>query len=371
MKDAKGITQRVFDAAGVTIGGAAPQDITVHDDRFYPRLVADRTLGLGESYMDGWWDAQCVDLFLSHLIAADTSAAMRPSPALAAAAAQAKFQNRQNVTRSSSNVQSHYDIGNDLYEAMLDKRMIYSCGYWVDALDLEVAQEAKLDLVCRKLGIEPGMTVLDIGCGWGGFACYAAERYGAKVVGISLAVEQVKLARERTNHLDVEIRLQDYRTMTGSFDRIVSIGMFEHVGPKNYRAFFESCDRLLKPDGVMLHHTIGGLESKTRTDPWFDKYIFPGGVMPSMAQIGRASERDWVIEDVHNFGVDYDTTLMAWHANISQAWKDLPQYDRRFRRMWNYYLLASAAGFRTRNSQLWQIVFRRPRRAALRFETIR
>ena len=159
--------------------------------------------------------------------------------------------------------------------------------------------------------------------------------------------------------------------MTGTFDRIVSIGMFEHVGPKNYKTFFEHCDRLLAEDGAMLHHTIVGLESKTQADPWFDKYIFPGGVLPSMAQIGRATERNWVVEEVHNFGVDYDTTLMAWHARVSDAWPNLPNYDEHFRRTWDFYLLASAAGFRTRNSQLWQMVFRRPRRPAERFKTVR
>jgi cyclopropane-fatty-acyl-phospholipid synthase len=371
VKNAREFGEKVFADAGIALGGSGPSDIVVHDHRFYDRVIADRELGLGESYQEGWWDANQLDEFLSTMITKDIASFVKPSAALLITAARSKILNLQTLGRAAHNAQAHYDIGNDLYERMLDKRMIYSCGYWADAVDLESAQVAKLDLVCRKLGLEPGMKLLDIGCGWGGFAGYAAERYGVDVVGISLAHEQVKVAAARTSHLNVDIQLQDYRKMTGSFDRIVSIGMFEHVGPKNYRAFFDHCDRLLTGDGVMLHHTIGGLESKTQTDPWFDKYVFPGGVLPSLAQIGRASEKKWVLEDLHNIGSDYDTTLMHWYANVSQAWDELPNYDEHFRRTWDYYLLASAAGFRTRSTQLWQAVFRRSKRQAQRYLTVR
>lgn len=369
--DAKRFGEQVLAAAGVTLGGSGPCDITVLDDRFYERVLADRELGLGESYQDGWWEANRLDEFLTTMITHDIASLVKPSPALLITAARSKLLNRQTLRRASRNARSHYDIGNDLYERMLDKRMIYSCAYWQNAVDLGSAQEAKLELVCRKLGFEPGMRVLDLGCGWGGFAAFAAERYGVEVVGVSLATQQVKVARERTSHLPVEIRLQDYRQVQGTFDRIVSIGMFEHVGPRNHRSFFEHCDRLLSDGGMMLHHTIGGLESRTRTDPWFDKYIFPGGVLPSIEQIGRASQKRWVIEDLHNFGPDYDTTLLRWHDNISAAWSDLPHYDERFRRTWDYYLLASAAGFRSRSTQLWQIVFRRSKHRAPRYQAVR
>jgi len=371
MKDVRAHGQQILASAGVELGGSAAHDIVVHDDRFYARVLADRELGLGETYQAGWWDANQLDEFLATMIVKDVGSLLRPSASLLAAAAKAKLQNRQTVSRAAENASAHYDIGNDLYERMLDSRMIYSCGYWADAGDLEAAQVAKLDLICRKLALEPGMRLLDIGCGWGGFARYAAEHYGVTVVGISLAQEQVRVAAERTSHLDVEIKLQDYRDAAGTFDRIVSIGMLEHVGPKNYQEFFESCDRLLSEDGIMLHHTIGGLESRTQADPWMDKYIFPGGVLPSMTQLGQASEKKWVIEDLHNFGPDYDTTLMCWHKNISAAWSDLSSYDRTFQRMWEYYLMASAAGFRTRSLQLWQIVFRRSHRSADRYTTIR
>lgn len=371
MRDAKAFCIDLLADVGVEVGGSAPIDIAVHDERFYTRVLADRELGLGESYQAGWWDANQLDAFLSVVIANDIASLVRPSASLLAATVRAKVSNRQSTSRAAENASAHYDIGNDLYEAMLDERMIYSCGYWAHADNLDDSQVAKLDLVCRKLDLAQGMRVLDIGCGWGGFAEYAAERYGVQVLGISLAQEQVRVAKERTKHLDVEIRLQDYRELTGTFDRIVSIGMFEHVGPKNYADFFDCCSKLLSAEGMMLHHTIGGLDSRMQSDPWVDKYIFPGGVLPSIAQVGAASEHDWVLEDLHNFGPDYDTTLMCWYRNVVAAWPDLPTYDERFRRTWEYYLLSSAAGFRTRSLQLWQLVFRRSRWVAPRYETIR
>ena len=268
--------------------------------------------------------------------------------------------NRQTTRRAKSNASSHYDIGNDLYEHMLDKNMIYSCAYWKSATNLDDAQEAKLELICQKLHLKKGMALLDIGCGWGGFAAYAAKRYGVRVTGITPAAEQVRLARERTKGLPVTIEQKDYREISGKFDRIVSIGMLEHVGPKNYAVFFERCKEMLKGDGIMLHHTIGNNRSVNRTAPWMDKYIFPGGVVPSLAQIARSVEKQLVIEDLHNFGPYYDKTLMAWHENFVKNYPQLKdKYDERFYRMWNFYLLTCAALFRTRNMQLWQIVMRK------------
>jgi cyclopropane-fatty-acyl-phospholipid synthase len=357
MGDVPEIGKRILDAAGVTLGGDGPLDIRVHDDRFWDRVLSDRELGLGESYQDGWWDANQLDECLTALQTADVRSLVRVGPKLMAKAAVARLRNQQTRTRARKNVESHYDIGNDLYERMLDKRMIYSCAYWHEADDLDSAQEAKLDLICRKLGLEQGMRLLDIGCGWGGFAQYAAERYDVHVTGISPSGEQVAVARERTESLPVSIEQIDYRDLEGSFDRITSIGMMEHVGPKNLRTFFDKCRELLDPGGMMLHHTIGSNEWKTGGDPWFDRYIFPGGVLPSLGQISRAAEEYWSIEDVHNFGPDYDRTLMQWHANITPSWGEIPHYDERFRRTWEYYLLSSAAGFRSRSVQLWQVVF--------------
>lgn len=360
------IGRRILDAAGVTLGGDAPQDITVHDDRFWDRVLRDRELGLGESYQDGWWDANQLDEFLTVAQTADLRSMVRPAPALVGRVLAARLRNQQTRRRAVANASAHYDIGNDLYERMLDKRMIYTCGYWAEADDLDSAQEAKLDLICRKLGLERGMRLLDIGCGWGGFAQFAAERYDVHVTGISPAVEQVGLARERTASLPVRIEALDYRDLDpdefGHYDRITSVGMMEHVGPKNLRTFFDVCRDMLDPDGMMLHHTIGSNDWKTAGDPWYDRHIFPGGVLPSLGQICRAAEGYWSVEDVHNFGPDYDRTLMAWHANLSERWAEIPHYDGRFRRTWDYYLQGSAAGFRSRSVQLFQVVLTRSRR---------
>ena len=362
LETAKNLGLEVLHTAGIEVGGDRPQDIAVHDDRFWARVMADRELGLGESYQEGWWDANQLDEFIAEVQALDLRSLVRPRPALTLRILKAQARNRQTVRRARRNAGAHYDIGNDLYERMLDDRMIYSCGYWRRAADLNEAQEHKLDLICRKLRLEPGMRLLDIGCGWGGFARFAAAEYGAVVTGVTPAGEQARLARQVCADLPVDIRECDYRDVRGRFDRIASIGMMEHVGPRNLKTFFRCCDDLLADDGMMLHHTIGSLVTKNHTDPWFDKYIFPGGVVPSLAQISSATEKDWVIEDVHNFGPYYDRTLMAWHRNVTAAWDDLPAYNGRFRRTWDYYLLSSAGSFRARALQLWQIVFTRSRR---------
>lgn len=371
MSNATATATALLARAGVTIGGDAPQDIQVHDDRLWDRVIRDRELGLGESYQDGWWDANQLDEFLAVVQAADLRSMIRPSPQIVAMMAKAAIQNQQTKLRAHKNAQAHYDIGNDLYERMLDKRMIYTCGYWRDAHDLDTAQEAKLDLICRKLDLEPGMNLLDIGCGWGGFAQFAAEHYGVHVTGISPAIEQVQLARERCADLPVQIEQLDYREVEGQFDRITSIGMMEHVGPRNLATFFSNCERLLGPDGLMLHHTIASNDWKKSGDPWFEKYIFPGGVLPSLGQIAKAAGSAWAIEDVHNFGPDYDRTLMQWHRNITDRWDEIPHYDERFRRTWDYYLNGAAAGFRVRIMQLYQVVFSRAKHPSEAYWSVR
>jgi cyclopropane-fatty-acyl-phospholipid synthase len=256
--------------------------------------------------------------------------------------------------------QKHYDLGNDLYTAMLDKRLNYTCAYWKNARNLDEAQEAKLELVCRKIGIHPGMRILELGCGWGSFAKYAAEKYNASILGVTVSKEQVALGMELCKGLPVELRMQDYREVTGTFDAVISIGVMEHVGYKNYGEYMRVVDRCLKENGIAFVHTIGGNQSYTTGEPWTDKYIFPNGLLPSMAQLSKAMEEKFVMEDWHNIGPNYDPTLMAWHANFEKAWPDLKKnYDDRFYRMWRYYLLSSAGAFRARNQQLWQIVFTR------------
>ena len=235
--------------------------------------------------------------------------------------------------------------------------MQYSCGYWKDAETLETAQEAKLDLICRKLALEPGMTLLDIGCGWGGMAEFAARRYGVSVVGITISKEQQQLASERCKGLDVDIRLQDYRDLRQQFDRVVSVGMFEHVGPRNYDTFFRIVKKVIAEDGLFLLHTIGSLQTNLHTNAWIEKYIFPNGCLPSMLQIAQSIEGLFVAEDWHNFGPDYDQTLMAWERRFRASWPALEEnYSETFYRMFRYYLLSCAGGFRARGIQLWQIL---------------
>lgn len=366
MKKAKTITTDLLASANITINGTQLQDITIHNENLYNRVLRDGDLGLGESYMAGWWDANELDEFFAHIFEADLLNAGNITPNLVAAVVSAKLFNQQKKQTAKADVSHHYDIGNDLYAAMLDKRMIYTCAYWKDAKTLEQAQEAKLDLICRKLQLKKGMTLLDIGCGWGGFAKYAAEKYGVKVTGITPAGEQVKLAKKNTKGLDVEILQLDYRDITGQFDRIVSIGMLEHVGGKNYNDFFKVCNNVLAPGGMMLHHTIGGtVKYNPGSARWMRKYIFPGTYIPTLGELADASTRSaFVVEDVHNLGPDYDKTLMEWYKRFDANYAKLDHtiYDEEFYRMWKYYLLVCAALFRTHGLQLWQVVFRRAER---------
>jgi len=342
--------------AGVEIGGRRPQDIQVHDPDWYARVLAQGSLGLGESYMDGSWDANALDVFLLHLMRARLDERVHGFGEIGDAL-RAKLFNLQAGRGAYEVGKRHYDLGNDLYQAMLGRRLVYSCGYWAHAEDLDAAQEAKLDLICRKLGLRPGQRVLDIGCGWGEALKFAAERYGVSGVGITISSEQADFARQLCAGLPIEIRLQDYRELDEPFDAVFSVGMFEHVGEKNYRRYFEVARRCLRADGLFLLHTIGGNLSRHRTDPWIARYIFPNSMLPSIRQIAEASEGLFVMEDWHNFGADYDRTLQAWRNNIEAAWQRLDaRYDERFRRMWRFYLAASMASFRCRHAQLWQVV---------------
>ena len=357
MASMRAFAEALLKKADITIGGSRPQDITVHNERLFNRVTRYGTLGLGEAYMDGWWDSNALDVFIYKALIADLDKAFEINFASILTITKALIFNQQSYSRAFKVGEMHYDIGNNLYEAMLDPRMVYSCGYWEDATTLTEAQEAKLDLVCRKLGLKHGDRVLDIGCGWGGFAKYAAECYGVSIVGITISKEQAVLAHERCKGLPIEIRVQDYRSLNEKFDHIISIGMFEHVGIKNYHEYFTIVRRCLKEEGLFLLHTIGYARSLRNTDPWIEKYIFPGGALPSIAQIGRAIEGSFLVEDVHNFGADYDATLMAWFKNFDTAWPKLStKYGDRFYRMWKYYLLSCAGAARARNIQLWQLV---------------
>ncbi|MGA2490324.1 MAG: cyclopropane fatty acyl phospholipid synthase [Anaerolineales bacterium] len=352
--------RELLDLTEISINGSQPWDLQVHDNRLYDRVLRDSSLGLGEAYMEGWWDCESIDGFIYRVLKAHLDEKVKNNLRLAFQVVRASLFNRQSSRRAFEVGEKHYDLGNDLYLAMLDKRLTYTCAYWKNARTLDEAQEAKLELVCRKIGIQPGMRILELGCGWGSFAKYAAEKYGASVLGVTVSKEQVALGMEFCKGLPVELRLQDYREVTGTYDAVISIGVMEHVGYKNYAEYMRVVDRCLKKDGIAFVHTIGGNKSFTTGEPWTDKYIFPNGLLPSIAQLGKAMEDQFVMEDWHNFGPYYDQTLMAWHANFEKAWPELKKnYDDRFYRMWRFYLLSSAGGFRARNQQLWQIVFTR------------
>jgi len=343
--------------AEIAVDGNNPWDIKVHNSDFFPRVLDKGSLGLGESYMDGWWDCERIDEFIHRLMLVDIEKAVQPWNTFWSLL-RAKMLNLQKPARAFEVGRRHYDIGNDLYTRMLDRRLIYSCGYWKASSSLDEAQEAKLSLICRKLRIRPGMRVLDIGCGWGGTARYIAENCGAEVTGVTVSKQQALLARDLCRGLPVEIRVEDYRDITGSFDRIVSVGMFEHVGVKNYLTYMKVVHRSLKEDGLFLLHTIGGNRSCPDTDPWIERYIFPNSMLPSARQISEAAEGLLVLEDWHSFGPDYDRTLIEWHRNFEDSWDEIaPSYGERFYRMWRYYLLSCAGSFRARHNQLWQIVF--------------
>jgi cyclopropane-fatty-acyl-phospholipid synthase len=239
--------------------------------------------------------------------------------------------------------------------------MQYTCAYWKGAHNLDEAQENKLHLICRKLHLKPGMRVLELGGGFFGLARFMAAEYGCEVVSYNISREQVKFGRELCAGLPVRIEEKDYREAVHEkepFDRAAAVGLCEHIGPKNYRPFLELVRSKLKNGSLFLLHTIGGNRSLNSTDPWTDKYIFPHGVVPSAAQLGQAFEDLWVVEDWHNFGPDYDRTLMAWWKNFSTHYctLDKQRYDQRFFRMWKLYLMMSAGAFRSRRLQLWQIV---------------
>lgn len=349
----------------IELNGSRPFDIRVIDEQAVNRIIRQGSLGLGESYMDGQWECERIDELVERLLRRALNQRFGSTPSYRWLTFVSRLRNLQSRARARIVSEQHYDVGNALYERMLDTHMNYSCAYWETADNLEQAQRDKMELVCRKLELAPGMTMLDIGCGWGGMARYAAEHYGVQVVGITISKEQQKWAEDQLIGLPIEVRHQDYRDIRGQFDRVVSIGMFEHVGYKNYPAFFKQCHKLLRDGGLMLLHTIGSNASVHSTDPWLHRYVFPNGMLPSVAQLGRAVEPYFLMEDWHSFGPYYDRTLMAWHARISGVWEALDDhYDERFQRMWNFYLLCCAGAFRARQVQLWQIVLAKGRRSS-------
>jgi cyclopropane-fatty-acyl-phospholipid synthase len=352
--------QTLLDRADIRLGGSRPWDLHVHHPDTLRRILQGGSLALGETYVAGGWDCAQIDAFICRVLRAGLDRQVG-HPGRLMAFLRARLLNLQSVARSAQVARVHYDLGNDLYEAMLDPTMAYSCGYWAQASTLAQAQQAKLDLVCRKLGLRPGMRLLDIGCGWGSLMRHAAEHHGVACVGLTVSQAQAQWGQEHAGRLPIRFELCDYRRFNPdgaqTFDAVASVGMFEHVGHKNDRAFLDMARRCLRPDGLFLLHTIGKNRSGESTDPWVEKYIFPNGELPSAAGLSAAVEHAFVIEDWHNFGADYDRTLMAWHQRFEQAWPTLRErYGERFHRLWRYYLLSCAGAFRARDNQLWQLV---------------
>lgn len=364
---------RLLGEADIQINGRRRWDMQVNDPRAIEMLVTGGSLGIGEAYMEGYWDSPALDQFFARVIRHSLDVRIVRYLRFRYLVHQARHLlfNLQSPERAFEVGEQHYDIGNDIFEIMLDSTMSYSCGYWEHAKNLEEAQYNKLDMICRKLELKPGDKLLDIGCGWGGLARHAAEHYDVEVTGITVSREQLEWAAQRCQGLPVKIELADYRELNGEYDKIVSVGMFEHVGFKNYEAYFNTVKNLLKPDGLFLLHTIGSQYTSYRNDPWVDKYIFPNGYLPSMKQICEIVEGRMIIEDVHNFGMDYDKTLMAWWERFNAGWSSLSdRYDRRFYRMWKYYLHCFAGAFRARRNQLWQLILSRPERS-VQYRSIR
>ncbi len=357
----KALVQDILSETGISINGSNPWDIHIHNENFYERVLRDGSIGLGESYMDGWWDCERLEEFFYRLIPSKPENKIKKNIKIISYYLSAAILNKSNKSRAFEIAQRHYDIGNEIFKNMLDKRLVYSCAYWHNAKNLDEAQEAKLDLICRKLHLKPGSRMLDIGCGWGGLVRFAAERYNVTAVGITVSKEQLEYAKDFCKGLPIEIRLQDYRDLKEKFDYIVSVGMFEHVGHKNYNTYMRIARECLKDDGLFLLHTIGNKVSKVACDPWINKYIFPNSLIPSIKQIASSIEGIFVIEDLHNFGYHYYLTLMEWFKNFNKNWDEIKtkykdKYDQRFYRMWKYYLLSSAGSFKCRDLQLWQIV---------------
>lgn len=360
--------QNLLAGSAVRFNGRNPWDPQIHDQAAYARMLLSGSLGFGESYVDGQWDCEALDECVARLLRHGANRRLHWLAQLrfAGAALVHLLTNPQSMRRAFVVGERHYDLGNDLFEAMLDPTMSYSCGYWATANDLAAAQRHKLDLICRKLELQPGERLLDIGCGWGGLAHHAAMNYGVSVTGITISREQAQYARQLCGELPVDIILADYRALTGTFDKVVSVGMFEHVGPANYVTYLDKVRHLLTDAGLFLLHTIGGARSAAKPDPWLDRYIFPNGRLPSARRLASALEERFTVEDWHNFGPDYDRTLLAWWRNFKTAWPHLrPRYGDRFYRLWRYYLLACAGFFRSRQGQLWQLVLSKPGRAVV------
>ena len=340
------LLSNILDEAGVTLDGPEPWDPQLNDPRAVRRMIGGGSLGIGEAYMDGEWDCDRLDELARRIMLVDGVDRLLAGWRKALHLVYDKLVNRQNQQRATAVAELHYNLDARFFEQILGESMVYSCAYWRDADSLTEAQLAKLDLVCRKLDLQPNDRLLDIGCGWGSLANHAAEHYGCEVVGVSIAAEQVAFAKERFTNPKIRFVCDDYRSLPEydlkPFDKIASVGMFEHVGTRNYETFMNIVDKQLRTGGRFLLHTILGKGQ----DPWLTKYIFPNGVLCDLQTIMKSVPTSLVLEDLQNLRSDYGKTLHAWYDNLNAAREvDERLQDDRFYRMWRFYLLTSVGGF--------------------------
>ena len=366
------VVEGLLAQADVQVNGDRPWDLQVHDKGAYRRILAEGSVGLGETYMDGWWSCEAVDQLFAKLVLARLNKTVVPLSAKWNVLRSRLF-NLQTRLGSRRVIDRHYEISPAVFMSFLDPYNQYTCGYFKDTSDLNVAQENKLDLICRKLHLTENDRVLDIGCGWGGFAKFAAERYGCHVTGITISDQQLEYGKTFCEGLPVTLLKSDYRDFdqTG-FDKVLVCGMIEHVGHRNYRPLMEVVHRSLRDGGHFLLHTIGRHSSGTSTDPWITKYIFPNSMLPSARQLTTEAQGLFALDNWHNFGSSYDPTLMAWHKNFVDNWESIREgYDDRFCRMFTYYLLSCAAVFRVNKKVLWQLVLTKRRGAVAGYQSVR
>jgi cyclopropane-fatty-acyl-phospholipid synthase len=356
--DPKTLAEGLLEKADIRIHGERPWDMQVKNERVFRRVMGHQSLGLGEAYQDGDWECDDLSGFFCRILSSNISKELPVSLDLATTALKARLQNRQSPALVKQAAEVHYDLPAAFFKRMYaDSRITGSCGYWKDATTLEEAQVAKLDLVSDKAYLEPGQLVWDIGCGWGAWMSRAAETRGVRCVGVTISKEQAAYGSERYAHLPIEFRVEDYRAFRGKVDRIVSMGMFEHVGHKNYREYFECARRAIHDDGLFVLHTIWADKPESHIDPWLDKYIFPNGVIPTIGQIATATHGLFKVLDVHNFGPYYDLTLMAWSKALEEhkAWV-VAELGETMYRTQQYYLLQCAGGFRAGIISVGQLV---------------
>jgi cyclopropane-fatty-acyl-phospholipid synthase len=328
-------------------------------------LKREGFFGLGESFIRGEFESDALDKLIFNLLERPELYPGKLSPITVYQLLREYLFNPQQGEGAFVVGERHYDLGNDLFRAMLDSSMSYTCAYWEGASTLEEAQKGKLELICKKLKLSPGMSVLDIGCGWGNFAHYAATHYGVSVTGLTVSKEQAALARERCEGLPVEILLTDYAAMDRQFDRVVSIEMIEAVGRKNLGVYFDTISRCLKEHGLCLIQAIStetfSLHSHPAVDQyvvWLLKHIFPNGYLPTFTQLAHPTRKSMVVEDIQNLSTNYAKTLHAWSENFVASWPQLrSNYDETFRRIWIYYLSGCMAFFRKRLVQVYQVVY--------------